>query len=128
MEKVMSHFTVGIIGAGQAAMEMLSQLASADFVNIIGIADINENAPGIELAREHNIPTTTVMADILEAGEQLDILIDVTGVKAVRDSLRQHMQESGNNHTVIMHERISALLVSLAKGKLVDMKTSDNDY
>ncbi len=124
----MNKFTVGIIGAGRAAMEMLQQLASADFVNIVGIADMNENAPGIALAHEHNIPTTTDMAEILAKGEQLDILIDVTGVKKVRDSLRQHMQDSGNHHTVIMHERISALLISLAKGKLVEMKASDDDY
>ncbi|MEH6822724.1 MAG: hypothetical protein V7629_02290 [Motiliproteus sp.] len=124
----MNHFTVGIIGAGQAAMEMLQQLVNADFVKIIGIADMNDNAPGIALARDNNIPTTTDMADILKAGNELDILIDVTGVKAVRDSLRKHMQESGNHHTVIMHERISALLISLARGKLVKMKASDDDY
>ncbi|MEH6625392.1 MAG: hypothetical protein V7739_03030 [Motiliproteus sp.] len=124
----MNKFTVGIIGAGQAAMEMLQQLASADFVDIVGIADMNKDAPGIALAHRHNIPTTTDMKEILEKGEQLDILIDVTGVKRVRDSLRQHMQDSGNHHTVIMHERISALLISLAKGKLVDMKASDDDY
>ena len=124
----MSHFTVGIIGAGQAAMAMLEQLASADFVEIIGIADMNQEAPGIVFARENNISTSSDMADILRMGEKLDILIDVTGVKAVRDSLRQHMQDSGNHHTVIMHERISALMISLAKGRLVDMKASDDEY
>lgn len=124
----MNHFSIGIIGAGQAAIEMLQQLLQAEYVTITGIADMNDNAPGMALAREHNIPTTTDMADILEAGEQLDILIDVTGVKKVRDLLRQHMQTSGNQHTVIMHERISALMISLANGKLVDMKASDQDY
>ena len=29
---------------------------------------------------------------------------------------------------IIMHERLSALMVSLAKGKLVDMKGSDDTY
>jgi len=124
----MSAFTVGIIGAGQAATELLNQLANAEFVNIIGIADLNTEAPGILLAREHGIKTTTDMADILKLGESLDIIIDVTGVHVVREKLRQHMVESKNRHTVIMHERIAALMVSLARGQLVDMKASDDDY
>ena len=124
----MNHFSIGIVGAGHAAIEMLHQLLKADYVTITGIADMNENAPGIALAREHGIPTSTDMADILAAGEQLDILIDVTGVKKVRDILRQHMQDSGNHHTVIMHERISALMISLANNKLVEMKASDDEY
>jgi len=124
----MSAFTVGIIGAGQAATELLNQLANAEFVDIVGIADLNTEAPGILLAKKHGIKTTTDMADILELGESLDIIIDVTGVHVVREKLRQHMVESNNRHTVIMHERIAALMVSLARGKLVDMKASDDDY
>ena len=124
----MNTFSVGIIGAGQAATELLHQLMSAEFVDIVGIADLKTDTPGIVLARENNIRTTTDMNDILELGESLDILIDVTGVHAVRERLRTHMVESGNRHTVIMHERIAALMVSLAKGKLVDMKASDDEY
>ncbi len=65
---------------------------------------------------------------LFKGGEELDIIIDVTGIKSVRDQLRSYMQTSENNHTVIMHERISALLVSLFNGKLVDMKASDGVY
>jgi len=124
----MSAFTVGIIGAGQAATELLNQLANAEFVDIVGIADLNTEAPGILLAEKHGINTTTDMKNILELGESLDIIIDVTGVHVVREKLRQHMVESNNRHTVIMHERIAALMVSLARGQLVDMKASDDDY
>ncbi|MBY4677623.1 hypothetical protein [Marinobacterium arenosum] len=122
----MKGFSIGIIGGGHAAIELLHQLMSAEFVEIVGIADLKTDAPGIELARAHNIRTTSRMADLLELGEQVDILIDVTGVPAVREQLRQHMQQSDNRHTVIMHERISALMVSLAKGQLIS--THDSDY
>lgn len=124
----MSAFSVGIIGAGQAATELLNQLVNAEFVDIVGIADLKTDTPGILLAKEHGIHTTTNMSDILELGESLDILIDVTGVHIVREQLRRYMVESENHHTVIMHERIAALMVSLARGQLVDMKASDNDY
>jgi len=124
----MRAFSVGIIGAGQAATELLHQLVDAEFVKIVAIADLKTDTPGILLAKEQGIPTTTNMHDILELGESLDILIDVTGVHAVREQLRKYMVESDNHHTVIMHERIAALMISLAKGKLVEMKASDDEY
>lgn len=124
----MNQFSIGIIGAGQAATELLQQLVEAEFINIVAIADLKTSTPGIELAKQHRIPTTTKLTDLLEMGESLDILIDVTGNISVREQLRQHMKENENHHTVIMHERIAALLVSLAKGTLVHMHTSDEFY
>lgn len=122
------QFKIAVIGAGHAGLELLERLFTAEFVEIIGVADTNAEAPGMLLAKEHNIPVTTDMYDLLQDGSQIDILIDVTGIKSVRDALRNHMQESGNAHTVIMHERISALLLSLFKGEAVTTKASDEFY
>ena len=38
------------------------------------------------------------------------------------------MQKTDNHHTVIMHELIAVLLLSLSKGKLVNFKHDDLDY
>ena len=62
------------------------------------------------------------------ADGNVDIVIEVTGVAQVREQLRQHMQESGNTRTVIMHEKIARLLWSLSAGSLVDMKHADGGY
>jgi glyceraldehyde-3-phosphate dehydrogenase/erythrose-4-phosphate dehydrogenase len=122
------QFKIAVIGAGDAGLELLNRLFTAEFIDILGVADTNDQAPGILLAKEHNIPVTTDMYDLLKDSSQIDILIDVTGVKAVRDALRTHMQESGNYHTIIMHERISALLLSLFNGEMVATKASDEFY
>ncbi len=124
----MNGFSIGIVGAGQAATELLQQLVAAEFIHVVAIADLKTDTPGILLAQKHDIPTTTDLTDILKLSEALDIIIDVTGVCAVRNQLRQHMAKTNNKHTVIMHERLSALMVSLAKGQLVDMKGSDDTY
>ncbi|RYV03444.1 oxidoreductase [Shewanella sp. OPT22] len=124
----MKEFSIGIIGAGQAATELLQQLVAAEFVHIVAVADLKTDTLGIKLAQKHGIPTTTEMNDILKLGEALDIVIDVTGVCSVRNELRRYMADTNNKHTVIMHERLSALMVSLAKGKLVNMKGSDDTY
>lgn len=122
------RFTVAVIGGGHAGLALLDKLFTADFVDILGVADMNPEAPGMLLAKSHQIPTTTDMQDLLKDSQQIDILIDVTGVKAVRDALRTHMQETGNYHTIIMHERISALLLSLFNGEMVATKASDDFY
>lgn len=121
-------FTIAVIGGGHAGLELLNKLFTADFIDIVGVVDKNAEAPGMLLAKEHRVPTTTDMQDLLENSAQIDIIIDVTGVKAVRDALRTHMQESGNYHTIIMHERISALLLSLFNGEMVTTKASDDFY
>jgi predicted homoserine dehydrogenase-like protein len=122
------QFSIAIIGAGNAGLEMLNQLTNASFVNIIAVVDRNAQAPGMLLAKEKGIATTDDFTNLFKDGEELDIIIDVTGIQAVREQLREYMQVSNNNHTVIMHERISALLVSLFNGKLVTMKDSDGVY
>ena len=45
-----------------------------------------------------------------------------------REQLRQHMQDSGNTRTVIMHEKIARLMLSLSAGTLVEMKHADEGY
>jgi predicted homoserine dehydrogenase-like protein len=122
------QFSIAIIGAGNAGLEMLNQLSNASFVNIIAVVDRNAQAPGMLLAKEKGIATTDDFTNLFKDGEELDIIIDVTGIQAVREQLREYMQVSNNKHTVIMHERISALLVSLFNGKLVTMKDSDGVY
>ncbi|SBS27244.1 Acetaldehyde dehydrogenase [Marinomonas aquimarina] len=123
-----NQFKIAVIGGGNAGLELLDRLFKAEFVDIIGVADPNPQAPGILLAKEHDILVTMDMYDLLVDSSQIDILIDVTGIKEVRDALRTHMQESGNQHTVIMHERISALLISLFNGMMVSTKASDEFY
>lgn len=117
-----------MIAAGNAGIEMMKKMIEADFVGLDAVVDKNVEAQGIKLAKEKGIPTTDDFMNLFNDDRELDIIIDVTGIKAVRDKLRSYMQQSDNQHTVIMHERIAALLVSLYNGKLVSMKDSDGIY
>jgi hypothetical protein len=94
----------------------------------MGVADLNSEAPGMRLAREYGVKTFDDFMDLVRKGEELDIIIAVTGVHTVRDDLRHYMQQTDNHHTIIMHEMIAVLLMSLSKGELVRMKHNDLDY
>lgn len=50
------------------------------------------------------------------------------GVHAVREKLREYLQASANGHTIIMHEMIAVLMMSLSQNKLVTTKHNQVDY
>lgn len=124
----MQAFRIVVIGAGETGTPLLQQLLNAPFVKLLGVADLNLALPGIALARAHQIPVTNNFMDLVGQGTEVDIIIDVTGAAKVREQLRQYMVESGNSHTVIMHERIALLMMSLSAGALVDGKHGVQEY
>lgn len=124
----MTTIRVGVIGAGETGTPLLRQLLDAGFVEVVGVADLDGDAPGMALAREHGRPTTDDFTRLADLGPDVDILIDATGVSEVRDRLRRRLQESGNRHTVIMHEMIAVLMMSLSQGRLVEAKHGVVDY
>lgn len=124
----METIRIILIGAGETGTPLLRQLLAAPFVKVVGVADLDDRMPGIKLAREHHVPTSNDFMSLVGLGDAVDIIIDVTGVAKVREALRRHMQESGNHHTIIMHELIAVLLMSLSQGKLVAMKHRSVDY
>lgn len=124
----MEKIRIVLIGAGETGTPLLNQLLGVDFVEVIGVADLNDEMPGIQLARAKGVHTTNDYMTLVSLEQNVDIIIDVTGVAKVRDHLRVYMQESGNHHTIIMHELIAVLLMSLSQGKLVSMKHNPVDY
>ena len=121
-------FRVVGIGAGETGTPLLQQLLDAPFVEILGVADLDAEAPGMRLARARGVTTTTDFMELARLGEEVDVLIDVTGVAKVREALRQHMQDSGNHHTLIVHEMVVQLMLSLLTGRLVQLKHDVQDY
>lgn len=124
----MEKIRIVLIGAGETGTPLLRQLLAASFVDIVGVADLSDEQPGIKLAKENGVATTNDFMTLVSLGTAVDIIIDVTGVAKVRDQLRHYLQESGNHHTIIMHELIAVLLMSLSQGKLVSMKHNPVDY
>lgn len=120
--------SIAIVGAGETGTPLLRQLLAAPFVDVVGVADLDETAPGMALAGDNGIATTTGFLAMVRQHDDVDVVIDVTGVKQVRDGLRRHMQDTGNQRTIIMHEKVANLLMSLSRGELVRMKHDDTGY
>lgn len=78
---------IAIIGAGKGGTALLRIFHKDPLVKILKIADENSKSPGIKLARELGIPTTTDFRKLLDL-KSIDTLIDVTGSPGVQKDLK----------------------------------------
>ena len=124
----MERIRIAMIGAGETGAPLLKQLLAAPFVEVIGVAELDAKLAGVLLAREAGVPVTDNFIELAEQGERVDIIIDLTGSRKVREDLRRFLQFAGNTHTVIMHERIALLMLSLSLGELVKTRHDSLAY
>jgi len=71
-----------IIGAGSGGKALVELFHKHSNIEIVGVADQNERAAGLVLAREFGLPVTTDFQELL-AGKEIDLIVDVTGDPAV---------------------------------------------
>src|SRR3989442_15429693 len=57
-----------ILGAGKGGAALIELFTSCAGVKIVGVADNNPNAPGLQQARLLNIPTSTETASLIARG------------------------------------------------------------
>ena len=73
---------VVIVGAGKGGRALLEMIVGDATVSIVGVADANAWAPGLELARRLNIPVATEFRELVQ-DPRVDLIIDVTGSPSV---------------------------------------------
>jgi len=78
---------VVIIGAGMGGTSLIEIFHNDPLVQIIGVADINHNSPGIQLAKKLRIPVTKNFKELLRSKEA-NLVIDVTGNQSVEEDLQ----------------------------------------
>lgn len=77
---------VAILGAGRGGTALLDLLHQIRSIEIVGIADQNPGAPGLQRARELNIPVYDRVADLI-GNHGVNLVMDVTGDPAMERML-----------------------------------------
>jgi len=78
-----------IVGGGSGGVSMIKAFNALKEVNIVGVVDVRIDAPGIVLAKNIGIRTTTNMNDYLKK-TGVEIIIDVTGNEKVNELIMQN--------------------------------------
>lgn len=83
------HTKVAILGAGRGGHALLDLLHHIPSIEIVGIADRNPAAPGLQRARELRIPVITNMPDLI-SNHGVSLIMDVTGDPEMETYLHAH--------------------------------------
>ncbi|MCC5912329.1 MAG: Gfo/Idh/MocA family oxidoreductase [Clostridiaceae bacterium] len=79
---------VGIIGGGNGGHAILGALKKMEEVKVAGIVDINNNAPGIQLAKQLGIFCSDSIEELFN--KNLDIVIEATGNNRVQQDIEKY--------------------------------------
>src|SRR3970040_686196 len=80
---------VAILGAGRGGRALLELLHQIPSIEIVGIADRDPDAPGLQRARELQVPVTTNVPDLI-SNRDVSLIMDVTGDPEVETYLNAH--------------------------------------
>ena len=84
------NISIAVIGAGRTGSPLLRELLQYDYIQVLGVADLDPNSTGMTLAREQQIPCFSDPIAMVEAVGEVDILVEVSGdrdLKADRKSV-----------------------------------------
>lgn len=85
-------YHLAVVGAGRHGMAIMEAIVPVrrldQALRLVGVVDINPQAPGMQYAQRHNIPVFQDVAELF-ALPQLDIIVDTTGSPEVAARLQE---------------------------------------
>jgi two-component system NtrC family sensor kinase len=86
---------VAILGAGRGGRALLDLLHHIPSIEIVGIADRNPAAPGLQRAHELHVPVTANVLDMI-GNHGVSLILDVTGDPEMETYLHAHKPPATN--------------------------------
>lgn len=111
---------IAIIGAGNGGVKTIKCFHSIQDINIIMVVDKNQNAPGIALAKELQIPFSQSIDDI--NCTDLDMIVEATGNEEFSNFLKDKFRSTCS----VLDSKGALLMMTLVEGNLETMNKMDN--
>ena len=103
---------IGIIGGGRGGLAVLSLLSSMPSIRVQWVADVQPDAPAMQLARKLGLQTLPDFVPRLN-DPTLQMVVEVTGVEKVKQLLKDNMKET----LAVMDATASRLLVGIVESR-----------
>lgn len=105
---------VAIVGGSDTARQLITDFLSRPFIEVVAVADLNENSPGARAAKKASIPFTTDLTTFSELDPQPDLVIDVCGKPHVNPTLEATFPDDATESPAVVHDVVARLVLSLA--------------
>jgi len=92
MAKELIKSRILIVGAGRGGNALVELFSNLETVQVVGVVDRDQGAPGMQRARELNIPTSEAWRDFLKK-LRVDEIVNVTGSEDVQKELIDTVEE-----------------------------------
>lgn len=92
MEISAQKTNLAIIGGGRGALAVLNAFSKLPTVNIVGITDLNADAPAVVRARALDIPYFNSISQLLE-NTTIQLILELTGVAKVLATLHDQVRD-----------------------------------
>lgn len=117
-------YKVAIIGGGKGGCLIYQTLRHAGEVEVVGMADINPMADGMEAARKDRVYVTTKFTDLFKI-PGLDIIIEATG----QPNVQQKVYIRKPSYTAVMDGKAAELMTRIIdeKQQLLQVQTIQSE-
>jgi predicted homoserine dehydrogenase-like protein len=102
---------------------LITDLMSRPFIDIIAVCDVDTESRGATLARDNGVFVTGDVQELASMGEDIDVIIEVSGDPDVKPRLKNEFIRSGNRSTIIMHDLVARMMLSVMGDSDVLMET-----
>ncbi|MGI6713341.1 MAG: methyl-accepting chemotaxis protein [Bacillota bacterium] len=103
---------VAIIGAGKGGASILEAFKGISNFTVVGICDLNENAPGIILARKIGVPVYHDISRII-ALPNLDVIIEATG----NNKVSQTIMDKKHSRVALVDSHAANIMMTLVESR-----------
>jgi predicted homoserine dehydrogenase-like protein len=104
---------IAVVGGGRTGTPLIEQFMNIPYVDLMGVADTDPESPGAKLAKDNGVFFTTDALLFAAKGDEIDLLIEVSGDPSVKRRLKDAFINEGNRHTIIMHDLVARLMISM---------------
>lgn len=112
MSGVIKVALLGLGEVGQVFAEELLEKIQEDNkpIEIVAVAHRDTASPVALGFKQNGVQVFQDALEVIELGEAVDIIFDLTGDRLIRHALRERLQATGNRHTVLAPEVVATLL------------------
>ena len=96
---------IAIIGAGKGGTALLPIFLQDKDITVVAVADINLQAEGVKLARQHQIAVTDNYRELLER-DDIDLLVNVTGDEEIAAGKKPQVEMIGGKSARLLWKLI----------------------